>query len=81
MLSDGMAGAEFHHEHRVWYKNLPEHHDHLYKCIGSDGRLIRIVIVRAEFFCCQSVMPIVGCWEKLLAEAGRWVKGSTGEVK
>jgi hypothetical protein len=28
-----MAGVEFHHEHRVLYKSLPEHHDYLYTCI------------------------------------------------
>jgi hypothetical protein len=71
MLTNGMAGAEFHHEHRVLYKNLPEHHDHLYKCIGSDSRLNRIVIVRAESFCRHSVMPFVDRREQSLAEAGR----------
>jgi hypothetical protein len=54
MLPNGIAGVEFHHEHRVLYKSLPEHHDHLYKCIFSDGRLNRIA--RTEFFRRQSVM-------------------------
>jgi hypothetical protein len=42
MLPNGIAGVEFHHEHRVLYKSLPKHHDHIYKCISSDDRLNRI---------------------------------------
>jgi hypothetical protein len=79
MLPNGIAGVEFHHEHRVLYKSLPEHHDYLYKWIFSDGRLNRIV--RPEFFCRQSVMSFVDRWEQLLAEAGRWDKGSTCKIK
>jgi hypothetical protein len=62
-LPNGVTGVEFHHEHRILYKSFPEHHDHLYKCIGSDGRLNRIV-VSTEFFCRQSVMPFVDCREQ-----------------
>jgi hypothetical protein len=81
MLPIGMAGVEFHHEHRVLYKSLPEHHDHLYKLNGSGGRLNRIVVVRTELFCRQSVMPFVDRREQLLAEAGKWVKGGTCKIK
>jgi hypothetical protein len=80
MLPNGMAGAEFHHEHQFLYKNLPEHHDRLYKCIGNDGRLNRFVAVRAEFFRRRSAMLFDDRGE-LLAEAGRWVKGGTSKVK
>jgi hypothetical protein len=48
MFPNGMVGLEYHHEYRVLYKSLTEHHDHLCKCIGSGGRLDRIVVVRAE---------------------------------
>jgi hypothetical protein len=68
MLPNGVVGAEFHNEHRVLYKSLTEHHDHLYKYIGSDGRLNRIVFVRVELFCRQSVMSFVYRREQLLAE-------------
>jgi hypothetical protein len=80
MLPKGMAGAEFHHKHRALYKSLPDHHDRLYEYIGSGGRLNRIVVVRTELFCRQSVMPLIDRWE-LLVEAGRWVKGGRGEIK
>jgi hypothetical protein len=80
MLPNGTAGVKFHHEHRVLNKGLPEHHDHLYKCIGSGGRLNRIVVVRSELFCRQSVMPFVDRQE-LLTKADRWVKGGTSKVK
>jgi hypothetical protein len=79
MLPNGIAGVEFHHEHRVWYKSLPEYHDHLYKCIFSDGWLNRIA--RTEFFRRQSVMSFVDRREQLLAEAGRWVKDGTCKIK
>jgi hypothetical protein len=62
MLLNGIAGVEF-------------HHDHLCKCIFSDGRLNRIA--RTEFFRRQSVMSFVDRREQLLAEAGRRVKGGT----
>jgi hypothetical protein len=79
MLPDGMAGAEFHHEHRVLYKSFPEHHDHLYKRIFSNGRLNRIA--RIEFFRRQPVMSFADRREQLLAEAGWWVKGGTCKFK
>jgi hypothetical protein len=79
MLPNGLAGVEFHHEHRALYKSLPEHHDHLYKCIFSDGMLNRIA--RTEFFLRQSVMSFADRREQLLAEAGRWVKGGTCKIK
>jgi hypothetical protein len=75
-----MAGVELNHEHRVLYKSLPEHHDYLYKFIGSGGRLNWIVVVRFEFFCWQAVMPFVDRRKQLLEEAGWWVKGGTGKV-
>jgi hypothetical protein len=81
MLPNGMAGVVSHHECRVWYKNLPDHRDHLYKCIDSVGRLNRIFVVRAEFFRRQSVMAFVDRREQLLPEAGRRVKGSTCKIK
>jgi hypothetical protein len=79
MLPNGISGVEFHHEHRVLYKSLPEHHDHPYKCIFSDGRLTRIA--KIEFFRRRSVMSFAGRREQLLAEAGRWVKGGTCKIK
>jgi hypothetical protein len=79
MLPNGLAGVEFHHEHRVLYKNLPVHQDHLYRCIDS-GRLNRVVAVRAEFYRRQSVMSFIDRRE-LLAQADRWVKGGTSKVK
>jgi hypothetical protein len=79
MLPNGMAGVEFHHEHRVFDKSLPEHHDHLYKCIFSEGRLNRIA--RTEFFRRQVVMSFVDRREQLLAEDGRCVKGGTCKIK
>ena len=66
-VANGIAGVEFHHEHRVLYKSLPKHRDH--KCIFSDGRLNRIA--RTEFFRRQSVMSFADRREQLLAEAGR----------
>ncbi|SAM04391.1 hypothetical protein [Absidia glauca] len=79
MLPNGIAGVEFHHEHRVLYKSLPEHNDHQYKCIFSDGRLNRFA--RTEFFRRQSVMSFADRWEQLLAEAGRLVKGGACKIK
>jgi hypothetical protein len=79
MLPSGIAGMEFHHEHRVLYKSLPEYHDHLCKCIFSDGRLSRIA--RTEFFRRQSVMSFADRREQFLAEAGRWVNGGTCKIK
>jgi hypothetical protein len=79
MLPKGIAGVEINHEHRVLYRSLPEHHDHLYKCILSDGRLKRIA--RSEFFRCQSVMSFADRQEQLLAEAGRWVEGGTCNIE
>jgi hypothetical protein len=87
MLPNGIAGVEIHHEHRVLYKSLPEHHDLLYKCIFSKGRLCIFSegrlnrIVRTEFFCRQSVMSFVDRREQLLAEAGKWVKGGACNIK
>jgi hypothetical protein len=43
--------------------------------------LNRIVVVRTEFFCRQSVMPSVDSREQLLLEAGRWVKGGKCKKK
>jgi hypothetical protein len=81
MLPNGMAGVEFHHEHRAVYKNLLEHDDYLYRYISSDDRLNRIVVVWADFFYRQSVMPFVDRREQLFADSGRWVKGDTSKVK
>jgi hypothetical protein len=81
MLPNGRAGVEFHREHRVLYKSLPEHHDYLYKYIFSDGRLNKVVVVMTESFCCQSIMSFVDRREQLLAEADRWVKGGTRKIK
>jgi hypothetical protein len=72
MLPNGIAGEEFHHERRVLYKSLPEHHDHLYKCIFSDGKLNRIA--RTEIFRRQSVVSFADRREQLLAEAGSFCK-------
>jgi hypothetical protein len=69
MLANEREGVESHHEHRVLYKSLPEDHDHLYKCIFTDGMLNRIA--RIEFFRRQSVMSFVDRREQLLEEAGR----------
>jgi hypothetical protein len=80
MLPNGIAGVGFHHGHRVLYKSLSEHYDYLYKNIGSGGTLNRIVVVRIEFFCRQSVMPFVDRRE-LFAEAGRWIKSGTCKLK
>jgi hypothetical protein len=66
MLPTEIAGVEIHHEHRVLYKSLPKHHDHLYKFIFSDGKLNRIA--RTEFFRRQSVMSFADRQEQLLAE-------------
>jgi hypothetical protein len=79
MLPNGIAGVEFHHEHRVLYKSLPEHNDHLYKRICSDGRLNRIA--RTELFRRQSVMSFADRREQLLTEAGRWVNGGMCKIK
>jgi hypothetical protein len=55
MLPNGMAGVEFHHENRVLYKSLSDHHDYLYKCIGNNGRLDRIVVVRMKGVKCMFI--------------------------
>jgi hypothetical protein len=68
MLPNGMAGAEFHHKHRVLYKSLSVHYDHLYKCIGSDGapqqckdygiyyEQLVMEIGSSKFYCCNATM-------------------------
>jgi hypothetical protein len=76
-VANRIAGVEFHHEHRVLCKSLPKHHDHLYKCISSDGRLNRIS--RTEFFRRQSVMSFADRQERLLADPPAFFELSIGQ--
>jgi hypothetical protein len=40
MLPNGMSGVEFHHELRVLYKDLPEHHD---TCTNSLAKAVGVM--------------------------------------